>query len=84
MITHLQSLLTGQLEAEMFSGFEQSGQSFTFHIHEVVTDQWSGAGIVDAGPRSCGVRVGEQPVDLTQRHAASAIAHLTKNRKCEP
>ena len=43
------------------------------------TDQRSSTGPVDAGPRSCGVRVGEQAVDLTQRHASSAIAHLEKN-----
>lgn len=48
------------------------------------TDQRSGPGVVDAGPRSCGVRVGEQPVDLTQRHATSTVAHLIKNTQISP
>lgn len=43
------------------------------------TDQRSSTGPVDAGPRSCGVCVGEQTVDLAQRHASSPIAHLEKS-----
>lgn len=43
------------------------------------TDQRSSSGPVDAGSRSCGVRVGEQPVNLAQRHATSTIAHLETN-----
>lgn len=44
----------------------------------VDTDQRGGAGAVDAGPRRRGVGVGEEPVDLAQRHASPAVAHLDR------
>lgn len=42
------------------------------------TDQRSSTRPIQAGPGSCGVRVGKQPVDLTQWHAAATIAHLQR------
>lgn len=54
--------------------------SFTALWHRGITssgntDQRS-CPAVDAGPRSRGVGVGEEPVDLTQRDAASTVTHL--------